>query len=198
MEKVPEAIRYNMVRFEDKSHLEWALNEFIRALGKELEVRESYVPIFTQQSHGERSKFQSKSNGVGTVSALFVKEDQKCVFCPGNHKSEECSEVIKPHNRKKILMKSCKCFICLRVGHRSFKCYSKAKCKNCKGGHHVAICSANANSSNPDPAPIIIREMQVEAASPSSLNVHDTSTASSGVKVALKTALAYVNGVKIL
>ena len=36
MEKVPEAIRYNMVRFEDKIHLEWTLDEFIRALGKEL------------------------------------------------------------------------------------------------------------------------------------------------------------------
>ena len=201
MEKVPEAIRYNMVRFEDKSHLEWTLDEFIRALGKELEVRESHVPIFKQQSHGERPKFQSKSNGVGTVSALFVKEDQKCVFCPGNHKSEECSEVIAPHNRKNILMKSGKCFICLRVGHRSFKCFSKAKCKNYKGRHHVAICSANSSSNCPDPAPAISRETQAEAASASSLNVHATSwvgsTASSGVKVALQTALAYVNGVKM-
>ena len=201
MEKVPEAIRYNMVRFEDKSHLEWTLDEFIRALGKELEVRESHVPIFKQQSHGERPKFPSKSNGMGTVSALFVKEDQKCVFCPGNHKSEECSEVIAPHNRKNILMKSGKCFICLRVGHRSFKCFSKAKCKNCKGRHHVAICSANSSSNCPDPAPAISRETQAEAASASSLNVHATSwvgsTASSGVKVALQTALAYVNGVKM-
>ena len=201
MEKVPEAIRYNMVRFEDKSHLEWTLDEFIRALEKELEVRESHVPIFKQQSHGERPKFQSKSNGVGTVSALFVKEDQKCGFCPGNHKSEECSEVIAPHNRKNILMKSDKCFICLRVGHTSFKCFSKAKCKNFKGRHHVAICSANSSSNCPDPAPAINRETQAEAASASSLNVHATSwvssTASSGVKVALQTALAYVNGVKM-
>ena len=201
MEKVPEAIRYNMVRFEEKSHLEWTLDEFVRALGKEIEVRESHVPIFKPQSHGERPKFQSRSNGVGTVSALFVKEEQKCIFCQGNHKSEECSEVITPHNRKNILMKSGKCFICLRAGHRSFKCYSKAKCKNCKGRHHVAICSANANSSNPDPAPTISREMQAEAASASSLNVYATSwvgsTASSGVKVALQTALAYVNGVQM-
>ena len=29
MEKVPEAIRYNMVRFEEKSHLEWTLDEFV-------------------------------------------------------------------------------------------------------------------------------------------------------------------------
>ena len=50
MEKVPEAISYNMVRFEDNSHLEWTPDECIRALGEELEVRESHVPIFKQQS----------------------------------------------------------------------------------------------------------------------------------------------------
>ena len=109
---------------------------------------------------------------MGTVSALFVKEDQKCVFCPGNHKSEECSEVIAPHNRKNILMKSGKCFICLRVGHRSFKCFSKAKCKNCKGRHHVAICSANSISNCPDPAPAIVgKHKQKQPARPPSMSM---------------------------
>ena len=107
---------------------------------------------YSSNSHDERPKFQSKSNGEGTVPALFVKEDQKCVFCPGNRKSEECSEGITPHNCKNILMRLGKCFICLRVGHRSFKYYIKAKCKNCKDRHHVAICSTNANSNTPDRA----------------------------------------------
>ena len=104
MEKVPEAISYNMVRFEDNSHLEWRSDGLFRALGEELEVRESHVPIFKQQSHSERPKFQSKGNGEGAVSALFVKENQKCVFCPSNHKSVECSKGITPHSCKHILM----------------------------------------------------------------------------------------------
>ena len=98
------------------------MDEFIRAFGKVLEVRESHVPIFKQQSLGERQKFQSKCNGVGTGSELFVKEDQKCVFCPGNHKSAECNEVLTPHNRKNMLIKLGRCLICLRLGYRSFKC----------------------------------------------------------------------------
>ena len=74
------------------------------------------------------------------------------------------------------------------------------KCKNCKGRRHVAICSTNTHSSNPDPMPSISRETQAEAASASSLNVHAASwvgsTASIGGNEALQTVLAFVNGVK--
>jgi len=47
MEKIPESLRYNMIRFSDaSSHLDWSVKEPTQAFEKELEVRESHAQIF--------------------------------------------------------------------------------------------------------------------------------------------------------
>ena len=143
MEKITESLRYNMIRFSDAgSRLDWSVKELIEAFEKELEVRESHAPIFApqQQQQQHQPKHLKQQHGGGKATALFSSEENatKCLFCQVKHKSEDCKE--KSFEEKKdTLLKSAKCFNCLRPGHRSFQCKSKVRCKHCKGKHNSAI-----------------------------------------------------------
>ena len=50
MDKLPVSIRLNMIQFNEKDQLEWMVPDFMRALEKEIKVRESHVPIWGQVS----------------------------------------------------------------------------------------------------------------------------------------------------
>ena len=52
MEKIPEVVRFNMIRASEKNHLKWALDDLLSALEKETEVRESHVPLLMYAGHG--------------------------------------------------------------------------------------------------------------------------------------------------
>ena len=62
-------------------------------------------------------------------------------------------------DRKEFLVKSGRCFQCLKKGHLSKDCRSKANCQNCRGRHHTSICyktsgtSRECNSSTPAAGP---------------------------------------------
>ena len=46
MEKVPEIVRLSMIRSSNKNHLKWAVDDFLFALERELEIRESHIQLF--------------------------------------------------------------------------------------------------------------------------------------------------------
>ena len=48
--------------------------------------------------------------------------------------------ITEPKARRTILRRNGKCFVCLKGGHISTNCPSRAKCFNCEGRHHVTIC----------------------------------------------------------
>ena len=100
MEKILEFVRFSMIRASEKNHLKWALDDLLSALEKELDVRESHVPLLKYAGHGcavaektakpKREYFQG-----GTVTSLFVGKDgrRKCVFCTEDHPPETCENV---------------------------------------------------------------------------------------------------------
>ena len=49
--------------------------------------------------------------------------------------------VILPEDRKCVLQRTGRCFVCLRRGHVSRACTSSIRCPKCGGRHHVSICS---------------------------------------------------------
>ena len=199
MEKLPKQIRIGMVRSAGKSMLEWSVDEMISALDLELEVRECHTSLLKTgivgaSSEGRRPKEVSKMGS--SASALFTTEDgwkktneKLCVFCCAeNHDSGECTKHKDPEERKNILRKHFKCFICLKGGHRSFECRSKLRCNFCKAKHHAAIC-------NNKPRPSGVSENK-EA---QQLNPNATTwvgSLHSGNSVALQTALANVDDKK--
>ena len=204
MGKIPEQIRFNMIRASDKSLSSWFLDELLISLEKELEIRESHVPLLknaggNQEKQTTRPKrdLQEEYQG-GTATALYVGKEggkRRCVYCLQEHAAENCEKVQDTEERKSILRKYAKCFICLNSGHRTFECRNKDRlqCGICQRKHHVSICKSRPNT------PIGNKETPVKPSAPPSLNANATSwvgSTSSGGNVALQTALASVEGVK--
>ena len=46
--------------------------------------------------------------------------------------------------RKEILRRDNRCFVCLQVGHRANQCHPSKKCRRCEGRHHQSICEKSA------------------------------------------------------
>ena len=111
-------------------------------------------------------------------------------------KSFSCSTITEPKARRTILRRSGRCFVCLKAGHITPGCQSKAKCFNCGARHHVAICE------NPQ-KPVQPRSSGAESASLSTSEISQersrdvgTSTmhvGSNNDSVLLKTAQAFVS-----
>ncbi len=149
MEKIPQTLRHNMIRFGE-NHMYWNVDDLLQALEKELDVVERHKPILKnqqQQQHPRNPTDQKTNNRSKTVpstaSALFSGRDvKKCPYCLEEHSPEDCQKVKETVERKKLLFKYARCFVCLNSGHRAFQCRSKTPCKICKGKHHVSICSS--------------------------------------------------------
>ena len=77
MEKIPEVARFNMIRATEKNQLKWALDDLLSALEKELEVRESHVPLLKNAGHG--SAVTDKRNK--TDERLFSRRNCDLAFC---------------------------------------------------------------------------------------------------------------------
>ena len=212
MDKLPEGIRINMIRFGG-DYLNWGLDEMMEALAKEVEIRESHVSVFrSQPSQSQVSTSrpiqQPHKEKIGTASSLFTQEPvgKRCAFCYENHSAEDCVNVKGPNERKNLLSRYARCFLCLSKGHRVFQCRCKVNCKYCKGKHHFLICTSRqckpsgAVRSNASAS----KEVQQPQASTGEHPLNPSAEAwvgstgsfcpTSGERVALQTALARVEG----
>ena len=199
MEKAPESIKFNMIRGSEKSLSSWSLGDLLAALEKELNIRENYIPLMKngggnlQTRHSRREEY----HGGTDIALYFVKDGGKgkCVYCLEDHAAESCEKVQGIEERKCILRKYAKCFICLNSGHRSFECRNKNKfkCIVCNGRHNISICRYRPN------AALGNKETLAKASAPSPLNANATSwvgSTGSGGNVALQTVLANEEGMK--
>ena len=108
----------------------------------EVEARErSGIQPTIEKTPPRRLTFHTGSNNA-TASALFSGEGKfSCLFCRGNHRASESHVVTNIEERKGILKKQGRCFICLRrAGHLARNCNSKIQCLGCQGRHHLAVC----------------------------------------------------------
>ena len=194
VEKLPKQLKFSMVRSRRKSILEWDLEELIAELDIELEVRENHADIlkFSGRPRQDEGRQQPKSKGPNTASALFTTERrQQCVYCTGKHPLSDCQTHTSPEDRRSILRKSYRCFICLKPNHKSFECRSKIICVYCKAKHHASICASMPSKPEIKDAP--------SSDQPNKLNPSATAwvgSMCSGDSVALQTALANVNDKK--
>ena len=205
MEKLPKQIQLTMVRGAEKTMLEWTLEEFINALDSQLDVRECHASVLklgmpSNNLPQRRPRQDMSASGPSTASALMTTGNQrKCIFCGKEHAPEDCSER-DPEERKNILKRQFRCFICLNGNHRSFECKSKVRCKGCKGRHNVAICTNRSTSVvTPNPSAVPASEDFRQANAALKLNPNAAAyvgSACSGGKVALQTPVANVNGMK--
>ena len=138
LKRLPEDIQLiisrKMAERDDGS--DWKLPQLLELLKLEIEAREKC-------SHGKREARRNTGDHYATAATLTtgVKTKPKCTFCQGDHGTVDCRIVTSVQERRNILRKSGRCFLCLRrAGHLAKDCDASIKCFACKGRHHVALC----------------------------------------------------------
>ncbi|CAB4039577.1 G2 M phase-specific E3 ubiquitin- ligase, partial [Paramuricea clavata] len=121
----------------------WDLDELIKIFKGELEARER-ASLLPGSSRDPPSKPPYKPK-IPSASSLFTTGGSPtCTYCQQPHPSNSCSTVTDRNERKEILKRSGRCYICLRKNHVARECKSKIKCFKCDKRHHISICPSNS------------------------------------------------------
>ena len=144
MEKIPSELRLIISRkFGSKET--WDLDVLLNALKSELEARERCNAVKTSSPTNSNPRFDQHKGRLKqrlSSSALYTGSEEctlQCIFGKKNHKSITCSTITKPKARRTIPRRNGRRFVCLKAGHVTPGCQSKAKCFNCGARHHVAV-----------------------------------------------------------
>ena len=136
--KLPEEIKLILSRKMNEScgENDWELSDLLNYLRIEIEAREKCAP-------GKKEVNRAKV-GYPTAAALTTGSSKAtCTFCKGAHNTSECHVVTDIRERKNILRREGRCYLCLdRGGYLVRGCHSSIKCFTCKGHHHVALCES--------------------------------------------------------
>lgn len=139
LQKLPPELRLVMSREIREDN--WNLDSLLKQLEEEIKARERAMPPSTQPSTGR--KIGQRNDSTGTLLALT--NPPSCCFCHQPHPSSGCQTVLDIGERKQILKRSGRCFICLKKYHISKECRSATRCRKCRGRHHVSICTKDSS-----------------------------------------------------
>ena len=89
-------------------------------------------------------------------------------LCKKRHKSVACVVVTNISERKGILKKQGRCFICLKRSHIAKNCDSKRGCSNCSQRHHSSLCRANETQASGNSLAGVTQPLTQEIGQPSS------------------------------
>ena len=134
MNKLPQELRLIVSR--EVKEEEWQLDELMKIVDTEIKARE-------RASNGSSRPTRVPNRDIPTATALVSNDSvvPKCSYCRQSHSSNSCRTVTDPAERKHILRKTGRCYVCLRKHHTSRECHSTLRCNNCTGRHHVSICT---------------------------------------------------------
>ena len=134
MSKIPQELRLIVSRKVSCENFDF--DEIMKVIEDEIDARERVFVNLAGQVKKQTKELQ-------TAAALVTHEETTetiCVYCNRAHLSGSCRTVTKADERKNILMKTGRCFVCLKKYHRSRDCRSSVRCSNCNGRHHSSIC----------------------------------------------------------
>lgn len=136
LQKLPSELR--LVLNREVSESDWNLDELLKKLEREMEARER-ASMPTSQTVNKK---QGRDPPASTAAAfLSPSTTPHCCYCQQSHFSGEYGVVTTPDERKQILRRYGRCFICLKKYHVSRDCRSSNRCRKCGGRHHSSICS---------------------------------------------------------
>ena len=141
MGKLPSDVRLQIARVTTCEV--WDVEELLQVIKREVEAREISEGV---KIHETKNIDSNKRNFPPTASALVVRDSRSsgtkkcCVYCKGDHYSASCERVNSRVNRREVLMKEGRCFLCLSSGHRANQCNSTRRCRKCNRRHHQSIC----------------------------------------------------------
>ena len=168
LQKLPSDIRLTVTK--RTSGDDWDFDAVLQAFHQELSAREK-CHFVSEPREGQR-KDKPKHEKPHTGSALHSsgeagkKVDPSCIYCSSkDHKPWDCKVVPDYDSRKQICISQRRCFICLKTGHGSRKCYSKHNCYNCAARHHSSLCDKFKSPPNQEK-----EDDQIEEATQSNLS----------------------------
>ena len=115
MNKLPQDLRLIVSR-EVKGD-DWDLNELMKIIEGEVEARERALNSTSRASRSLNKDVPTASTLVSSHTIIL-----KCSYCRQPHSSSTCQTVIDPAERKHILKKTGRCFICLRKFYTTREC----------------------------------------------------------------------------
>ena len=128
----------------------WDINELMEVMKKEIMSRERCVP---EENYNHDDGFPEIPNSSaatlysqGKIKSRYEKKNTMCAFCEKPHNSRLCRTVALVEDRKAIIRRKNKCFVCLKTNHIAKNCYSKRLCNDCQGKHHESICTRKEHS----------------------------------------------------
>ena len=139
LQKLPLELRQIVSR--ETSEADWSLDEILKQLEREIDARERAAMTSSQSA-----KRQGKDPTLASTAAALLSPSgtPQCCYCKQPHFSGDCGVVMNLDERKQILWRSERCFICLRKYHVSKDCRSTNRCRKCGGRHHRSICAKNS------------------------------------------------------
>jgi len=137
MAKLPDDIRLRIARGAGKGP--WKIGPLLDILKEEVEAREASegATVSTGKSSTPHNRHPSNPTASSLVASSFK---VRCVYCNGEHFSASCTTVVTAASRKEILLKSGRCFNCLKTRHKLKDCDSLKSCRYCHKRHHQSIC----------------------------------------------------------
>lgn len=137
----------------------------------------SYFKTAPPQSRSFAAPWKSLRPIIGKRAVSSKEAEAKtldCVYCAGNHYSDQCTRYVTVQARKQKL--AFRCFKCLSASHRSSNCNSVRSCVYCRTkDHHRSICPSRNSSGST----IRVLHSTNTQSFPHSLPVADASAASS-------------------
>eukprot|EP00794_Sanderia_malayensis_P001248 gene1248-biopygen477 len=91
LDKIPENVRYNMIRSSSSDHLEWNMKEMLTALERELVIRESHTSPFraAQAAQAREPEVSKRKDGYGLSENKDLKLNPKPISAPASGEESE-------------------------------------------------------------------------------------------------------------
>ena len=141
MDRLPADVCLQIARVTTKDI--WEIDELLQVLRTEVEAREISDRVKTTEIRNPLPPSQQRSSR-STASALVARESGShsvsCAYCKENHYSASCGKVTGISDRRDILRKEGRCFVCLMKGRRASECQGTKRCRKCGRRHHQSLC----------------------------------------------------------
>ena len=128
LNKLPQELR--LVISRQTSEEEWNLDNLMEIIEREIAARERAASSSSSYQVPRRTPREPPTATTLIYSSSII---PRCSYCRQSHTSNSCKAVIDIAERKQILKRSGRCFVCLRKNHLSRDCRSTMKCARCSG-----------------------------------------------------------------
>ena len=139
MNKLPQELQLLIGRKLGED--DWTLDAIMVIFETEVTIRESTATVVSHHVTPKPTKPSASNRTCPTLNSFMTTNQVSCAYCSQSHPSASCRLISTVEDRKQALMKSGRCFNCLRRGHIGRDCRSSTKCNPCSGRNHISLCA---------------------------------------------------------